>query len=99
MSISKSSRLLVFALFIVVGCVAGLDEDEEKVFELINSFVILIALLWVFLLFLLLSLCFLQNHYIVFLENKPVLNEVDVVETHLNLLMSVKKRWVNSNGK
>lgn len=42
---------------------------------------------------------FLQNHFIVFLQNKPVLNEVDAVETHLSVLMSVKKRWVDSNGK
>ncbi|XP_038892956.1 subtilisin-like protease SBT4.14 [Benincasa hispida] len=61
MSISKSSRLLVFALFFIVVCVAALDVDKEK------------------------------NHFIVFLENKSVLNEVDGVETHLNVLMSVKK--------
>ncbi|KAL0540115.1 hypothetical protein IC582_024345 [Cucumis melo] len=64
MSISKSSRLLVFALFIVVGCVVqGMDRDENEE----------------------------KNHFIVFLENKPVLNEVDAVETHLSVLMSVKK--------
>ncbi|CAK9324063.1 unnamed protein product [Citrullus colocynthis] len=61
MSISKSSRLVVFVVLFVVGYVAGLDEEEEK------------------------------THFIVFLENKPILNEVDAVETHLNVLMSVKE--------
>lgn len=36
MSISKSSRVVVFVVLFVVGYVAGLDEEEEKVVELIH---------------------------------------------------------------
>lgn len=37
----------------------------------------------------------MQKHFIVFMENRPtILNEVDGLDTNLNVLMSVKERWV-----
>ncbi|XP_022977720.1 subtilisin-like protease SBT4.14 [Cucurbita maxima] len=37
-----------------------------------------------------------KKHFIVFLEMKPGLNEFDAVETHLNVLMSVKESYVEA---
>lgn len=37
----------------------------------------------------------MQKHFIVFLENgRTILNEVDGLDINLNVLMSVKERWV-----
>ncbi|XP_022942435.1 subtilisin-like protease SBT4.14 [Cucurbita moschata] len=37
-----------------------------------------------------------KKHFIVFLENQPVLSEVDAVDNHLNVLMSLKESHVEA---